>query len=86
MNLRSSSEGELKTVFFVSFCIETVTNRLKCSASDVYFCLQRVGLIEEYLGKCYDTFHTKSKECVLDDVLEALNNCEKVIVTDNNDA
>lgn len=84
MSLRSSSDEELKTIF-VSSCIETVANHLECSASDVYLRMQRVGFIEGYIWKYYDTLHTQSREYVLDDVLEALNNWEKVKITNNKD-
>ena len=82
MSLRISSDEELKTIF-VSSCIETVANHLECSASDVYLRMQRVGFIEGYIWKYYDTLHTQSREYVLDDVLEALNNWEKVKITNN---
>jgi hypothetical protein len=39
--------------------------------------MQRVGLIENYIWRCYDTLHTQSREYVTDDVLEALEVWEK---------
>ena len=43
----------------------------------MYARMQKIGLIEGYIWKYYDTLHTQSREYVIDDVLEALYNWEK---------
>lgn len=76
MSIVPRSEEELKTIF-VSSCIESVANHLGCPASAMYARMQKIGLIEGYIWKYYDTLHTQSREYVIDDVLEALYNWEK---------
>ena len=76
MNFRPQTEEELKTTFVAS-CIESAGNALGVPASDMYRRMQRVGLIENYIWRCYDTLHTQSREYVTDDVLEALEIWEK---------
>ena len=76
MNFRPQTEEELKTTIVAS-CIESAANALGVPASDMYRRMQRVGLIENYIWRCYDTLHTQSREYVTDDVLEALEVWEK---------
>lgn len=76
MNFKPQTEEELKTTFVAS-CIESAANAIGVSAGEMYRRMQRVGLIENYIWRCYDTLHTQSREYVTDDVLEALEVWEK---------
>ena len=57
MIFKPQTEDELKTTFVVS-CVESVANALGISAGEVYRRMQRVGLVENYIWRCYDTLHT----------------------------
>lgn len=76
MNFIPRTEEELKTTFTAS-CIESIADALGISASEAYRRMQRVGLIEGYIWRCYDTLHTQSREYVTEDVLEALETWER---------
>lgn len=76
MNLIPQTEDELRTIFVAS-CIESAANALDIPASEMHKRMQRVGLIENYIWRCYDTLHTQSREYVTSDILEALENWEK---------
>ena len=65
------TEDERRTTFVAS-CIESAANALGVPASQMHRRMQRVGLIEGYIWRCYDTLHTQSREYVTADVLEAL--------------
>lgn len=76
MNFIPQTEDERRTIFVAS-CIESAANALGMSASEMHRRMQRVGLIEGYIWRCYDTLHTQSREYVTADVLEALDVWEK---------
>lgn len=76
MNFIPQTEDELKTTFAAS-CVESVAHTIGVSASEMYQRMQKVGLIENYIWRCYDTLHTQSREYVTADVLEALETWEK---------
>lgn len=76
MKLIPKTELELKVIFTAS-CVESVANAIGRPASEVYKRMARVGLIENYIWKYYDTLHTQSRKYVVDDVLEALTIWEK---------
>ena len=43
----------------------------------MYGRMKRIGLIDNYIWKFYDTLHTQSREDVTEDVLETLSLWEK---------
>ena len=59
-------------MIFVSSCIESVAKRLNVSSSEIYIRMKKVGLVENFILKCYDALHTQSREHVTEDVLGAL--------------
>lgn len=71
MNFIPQTDDERRTIFVAS-CIESAANALGVPASQMHQRMQRVGLIEGYIWRCYDTLHTQSREYVTADVLEAL--------------
>ena len=76
MNFIPKTEDELKTTFVAS-CVESAAHATGISASEMYQRMQKVGLIENYIWRCYDTLHTQSREYVTTDILEALETWEK---------
>ena len=38
--------------------------------------MKKVGMIDDYIIPCYDALHTQSRERVIDDMIEYLNNKE----------
>lgn len=64
-------------MIFASSCVESVARRLGVSSADMYQRMKRVGLIDDFIFKCYDALHTQSREHVTEDVLGALLLWEK---------
>ena len=44
---------------------------------EVYERMSKAGAIDNYILPYYDTLHTESRECVLDDVMEYIENQER---------
>ena len=68
--------GELKLAFAAS-CVEGLARRLGVPYTEVYERMSRTGVIENYIIPFYDTLHTESREYLLDDILEYINNKER---------
>lgn len=68
--------GELKLAFAAS-CVEGLARRLGEPYTEVYERMSRTGAIENYILPFYDTLHTESREYLLDDVMEYMNNKER---------
>lgn len=68
--------GELKLAFAAS-CVEGLARRLGVPYTEVYERMSRTGVIENYILPFYDTLHTESREYLLDDILEYINNKER---------
>ena len=67
---------ELKLAFAAS-CVEGLARKTGKPYIEVYERMSRVGAIENYILKNYDTLHTESREYVLEDVEEYINNKER---------
>lgn len=67
---------ELKLAFAAS-CVEGIARKTGKHYSEVYERMSKVGAIENYILKNYDTLHTESHEYVLEDVEEYLQNRER---------
>lgn len=61
---------------FAAFCIESTARRLGKSYQEVYQRMKKVRMIDDYIIPCYDALHTQSRERVIDDMIEYLNNKE----------
>ena len=59
-------------MIFASSCIEAVAKKLNISSSETYIRMKKVGLVENFIFKCYDALHSQSREHVTEDVLGAL--------------
>lgn len=70
---------EIKLAFAAS-CVEGVARKLGVPYIEVYERMKRVDLIDKYILKHYDTLHTESREYLIEDVIECLNNWEQKAV------
>ncbi len=64
---------------FVASCIEFVARELKCSFRDVYRRMNKLGMIDDYIYKHYNTIHTESRENITKDLIDYLNEQEKTV-------
>ena len=67
---------EIKLAFAAS-CVEGAARKLGIPYIEVYERMKKVELIDNYILKHYDTLHTESREYLIEDVIECLNNWEK---------
>lgn len=70
---------EIKLAFAAS-CVEGAARKLGVPYKEVYERMKKVELIDNYILKHYDTLHTESREYLIEDVIECLNNWEKKAV------
>lgn len=59
-----------KSTEFVVFCIENTAQRLRVSGFEVYNELKRLDGIEKFLIPSYNTLHTQSKEYIVDETIQ----------------
>lgn len=59
-------------MIFAASCVEAAAKKLNISSSEMYLRMKRVGLVENFIFKCYDALHSQSREHVTEDVLGAL--------------
>ena len=71
---------EIKLAFAAS-CVEGAARKLGVPYIEVYERMKKVELIDNYILKHYDTLHTESREYLIEDVIECLNNWEKKAVS-----
>ena len=67
---------ELKIAFAAS-CVEGIARRTGKPYSEIYDRMSKAGAIEDYILPFYDTLHTESREYLLDDVMEYIENKER---------
>ena len=73
MNDRIKNTDELE---FVIFCIENLALRLKTDAEHIYTVLaESNSFLYDYIVAHYDVLHTQDKEYIINDILEAMNQC-----------
>ncbi|MBR5030956.1 MAG: DUF3791 domain-containing protein [Muribaculaceae bacterium] len=58
---------------FVVFCVGGLSESLGKSASQVYHALRETGTLNDYILPCYDVLHTFSKEYLVDELTQVLN-------------
>lgn len=61
---------------FAASCVETAAKHAGCTYKEMYRRMKRVGLIENYILRHYDTIHTESRENITANILECLDNWE----------
>ena len=70
---RIKNKDELE---FVIFCIENLALRLKTNAEHIYMALaESNSFLYDYIVAHYDVLHTQDKEYIINDILEAMNQC-----------
>ena len=61
---------------FVATCIETTARFLNVSYKEIFTRMKKVGMIENYIFKNYETLLTQSREYIAEDMVECLKNWE----------
>ncbi|MBE6270049.1 MAG: DUF3791 domain-containing protein [Prevotella ruminicola] len=61
-----------ENLYFITFCVGSLSEALNKSASQVYEALRSSGLLNDYIIPCYDILHSFSKEYIVEDLTEAL--------------
>ena len=59
-------------LYFITFCVGSLSEALHKSAAQVYSALRSSGVLNEYIIPCYDVLHTFSKEYIVQDLTEVL--------------
>lgn len=68
VDIQSSKELE-----FAVFCIENVAQRLQVNAEQVYAALtKKSDILHSYIVPEYDILHTQSKDYIVDDILQVM--------------
>lgn len=59
---------------FAIFCIENVASKLNIDAQEVYAALsEQTDILNEYIIPEYEVLHTQSKEYIVEDIIEIMN-------------
>lgn len=61
---------------FVASCIEDVADRLGVTYLEVLDRMDNVGMVDEYIYRCYETLHTESRENLTKSLIDTLNRWE----------
>lgn len=61
---------------FAASCVETAAKQAGCTYKEMYRRMKRVGLINNYILRHYETIHTESRGNITADILETLGNWE----------
>lgn len=61
---------------FAASCVEAAAKQAGCTYKEMYKRMKRVGLINDYILRHYETIHTESRENITADILECLNRWE----------
>ena len=64
-------------MMFAASCIEWAAEVLDCDYLEVFNRMDKVGLIENYIIKCYDVLHLESRKEIMKDIIETLILWEK---------
>lgn len=65
-------DDEQLVMMFVSSCIEWVAEELNCDYQEVFERMDKVGLIDDYIIKCYDVLHLESRQNITQDIIQTL--------------
>ena len=65
--------ANLNELEFVIFCIENIALKLKVNAEGVYIALtEKSSILNDYIVPEYEMLHTQSKEYIVDDIIEVM--------------
>ena len=86
-DLRTSVDGHWtpEQVHFAVLAIEAAAKKMNISPNEMQHRLKAQNLIDSYIIKYYDVFHTMSLEQVAEDTIEALLNWENSSVEKGED-
>ena len=59
-------------MIFASSCIEWAAEALDCDYQEVFDRMDKVGLIDDYIIKCYDVLHLESRKNITKDIIQTL--------------
>jgi len=59
-----------KELTFSIFILYSLAEAWKKTPAAVYRILNRTGILDHYIIRCYDTLHTQGKECIVEDITE----------------
>lgn len=75
-----SKINTLNELEFAIFCIENVARKLNVSADAVYKTFaEKNDILNEYIIPEYETLHTQSKNYIVDDIIELMQERNIVI-------
>ena len=64
-------------MIFVSSCVESAAEAMKCDTNDIYMRMKKINMIDAYILRYYETLHSQSRDYVTKDIVETLSNWEK---------
>ncbi len=64
--------ADTKTLEFVIFCIENLAISLGTDAEKVYTALNESSILSDYIIAEYEMLHTQSKEYIINDIMEIM--------------
>ena len=71
--MEKKSIANLNELEFVIFCIENIALKRKVNAEDVYIALaEKSSILNDYIVPEYEMLHTQSKEYIVDDIIEVM--------------
>jgi len=68
------SERDNDIVDFTTFVLHRLSEHWGKPVPDVYAALDGVGIVDDYLIKCYDVLHTLGADYLVNDVTELARN------------
>lgn len=69
---RIELDEEQLVMIFAASCIEWAAEALDCDYQEVFNRMDKVGLIDNYIIKCYDTLHLESRQNITEDIIQTL--------------
>lgn len=76
MDNRINISQDQVVLAFIATCIEGTARKLRISYHDVFSRMKRLGIIKNYIYPNYETLHTESRENVILDIIECMENWE----------
>lgn len=55
---------------FSIFILYSLADEWKMAPTDVYKILNKTGILDDYVIRCYDVLHTQGKEYLVEDITE----------------
>lgn len=72
--INNKNISDISELEFAIFCIENVAKKLNANAEDVYSAFtDKSSILYGYIVPEYEMLHTQSKEYIVNDILEYMN-------------